>query len=69
MNKDKVLYHYCPTSSFLSIMESRSVWLSDIGKSNDAKELYVLRHYFYEYVFKQYKNTHDSNEKNATDYC
>lgn len=34
-----VLYHYCSLQTFQSIIENRSIWLSDISKSNDAQEL------------------------------
>lgn len=37
--KSKTLYHYCSLHTFKSIMENRSIWLSDIRKSNDSKEL------------------------------
>lgn len=33
-----VLYHYCSTSAFLSIVESRSIWLSSLSLSNDSLE-------------------------------
>lgn len=33
-----VLYHYCPTSSFHSIIQSRSIWLSLLTLSNDTME-------------------------------
>lgn len=34
-----VLYHYCGLQTFQNIIENRSIWLSDISKSNDAQEL------------------------------
>ena len=34
-----VLYHYCSLSTFYSIVQNQSIWLSDITKSNDSKEL------------------------------
>ena len=33
-----ILYHYCPTASFLSIAQSRSLWLSSLSLSNDTME-------------------------------
>lgn len=33
-----VLYHYCSTSSFVSIISSRSIWLSSLNLSNDTME-------------------------------
>lgn len=38
-NTPRVLYHYCSLSTFKSIMDSHSIWLSDISKSNDSLEL------------------------------
>jgi len=35
----KVLYHYCSLPTFQKIIEGRSIWLSDISKSNDFMEL------------------------------
>lgn len=35
----RVLYHYCSLSTFKNILENKSVWLSDIRKSNDSLEL------------------------------
>lgn len=35
----KVLYHYCSLPTFQKIIEGRSIWLSDISKSNDSMEL------------------------------
>lgn len=32
------LYHYCTTASFVSIVKSRSVWLSSLTLSNDTME-------------------------------
>lgn len=35
----KTLYHYCSLDAFYNIMKNRSIWLSDIRKSNDSEEL------------------------------
>ena len=35
----RVLYHYCSLSAFMSIFDNKSIWLSDIRKSNDSLEL------------------------------
>lgn len=32
------LYHYCNTTAFVSIVESRSLWLSSLALSNDTME-------------------------------
>lgn len=34
-----VLYHYCSMNSFFNIIRNRSIWLSDVSKSNDKDEL------------------------------
>lgn len=34
-----VLYHYCSLDTFYNIMKNHSIWLSDVTKSNDSKEL------------------------------
>lgn len=38
----KTLYHYCSTSSFLSIIKTRSIRLSSLTLSNDSKEGKIL---------------------------
>ena len=35
----RVLYHYCSLSTFKSIFDNKSIWLSDIRRSNDSLEL------------------------------
>ena len=35
----RVLYHYCSLSTFMSIFDNKSIWLSDIRRSNDSLEL------------------------------
>jgi hypothetical protein len=37
--KVSTLYHYCSLETFYNIMKNRSIWLSDVSKSNDSKEL------------------------------
>ncbi|MDX9860407.1 MAG: DUF2971 domain-containing protein, partial [Rhodospirillales bacterium] len=32
------IYHYCPTGTFLKILESKAIWLSDIRHMSDYKE-------------------------------
>lgn len=36
---DKVLYYYCSTNVFLSVINNQTLWLSDVTKSNDGLEL------------------------------
>ena len=43
-----VLYHYCSLPTFLSIIKNKSIWLSDIEKSNDFLELIAMRKLFIE---------------------
>ncbi len=33
-----ILYHYCSNDSFLSIIQSKSIWLSSLSLSNDSSE-------------------------------
>ena len=35
----KTLYHYCSVPTFYNIIKNKSIWLSDISKSNDSQEL------------------------------
>lgn len=37
------LYHYCSINTFYNIIKNKSIWLSDIKKSNDSMELLALR--------------------------
>ena len=37
-----MLYHYCSAHAFKSIMDSKTIWLSDVGKSNDPTESKAL---------------------------
>lgn len=38
--KNPVLYHYCSTQTFLSIIKSKQVWMSDINSLNDFGEMH-----------------------------
>ena len=40
------LFHYCPNSSFVSIIKSQSIWLSDLSLSNDHLEGKWVRRIF-----------------------
>lgn len=33
------LYHYCPLGAFEAILSSKSLWMSDLGLTNDPREL------------------------------
>ena len=39
----KMLYHYCSLDTFLKIITSGKIWLSDVRKSNDKQELSHLK--------------------------
>ena len=42
-NNPEILYHYCSLKTFLDIMKNKSIWVSDIERSNDFLELIALR--------------------------
>ena len=65
MNEETgTLYHYCSLSTFYSIMKNRSIWLSDVSKSNDSQELVwvikqcrsLILNKFLEYVVRMKAN-------------
>jgi len=37
-DNDEILYHYCSTEAFYSIIKNRSIWLSSAAQSNDYME-------------------------------
>lgn len=37
-----IVYHYCDLHAFLNIMRTKTLWLSDVKKSNDADEGKIL---------------------------
>lgn len=39
MSEPDILYHYCSLDTFFNIIKNRTLWLSDISKSNDSMEL------------------------------
>ena len=45
MDNDQLntLYHYCSLNTFLNIMKNKSIWISDVTRSNDFLELIALR--------------------------
>ena len=46
VNKDKMpetLYHYCGLDTFYNIVKNKSIWLSDLSKTNDSQELIWLK--------------------------
>lgn len=38
----KPLFHYCPASSFVQIIQNKAIWLSSLKQSNDSQEGKVL---------------------------
>lgn len=61
--KINTLYHYCGLDSFLSIIKNSSIWLSDIQKSNDYREMAWFRQQYYNFILNKYKDTKDENVK------
>lgn len=59
----KTLYHYCSLNTFLSIIKTSSIWLSDVQKSNDYKEMSWFRQHYYEFLLEKYTNTDDKDIK------
>lgn len=43
VRKPKVLYHYCSVEAFYNIIKNHSIWLSDLSRTNDSKELIWLK--------------------------
>ena len=37
------LYHYCSVQTFYNIIKNKSIWLSDLSRTNDSKELIWLK--------------------------
>lgn len=50
----KILYHYCSLSTFYNIIKNRSIWLSDISKSNDSLELKWIKGQCRYYILKAF---------------
>lgn len=48
----KTLYHYCSLQTFYSIIKNRSIWISDVGKSNDSLELKWIKGQCKYYILK-----------------
>lgn len=63
--KPKTLYHYCSLDTFLNIIRSSSIWLSDIKKSNDSRELSWFRQQYYYYILKKYNETANKEVKSV----
>lgn len=61
--KQKSLYHYCSLDTFLNIIKNSSIWLSDIQKSNDSREMAWFREKYYDFILDKYNNTDDLTVK------
>lgn len=53
MDSNSVLYHYCSLATFFNIIQNRSIWLSDVQKSNDSLELISMRKLFVSQMDKE----------------
>ena len=42
----KILYHYCSVETLLSIIQNKTIWLSDASKTNDSSELKYIFDFF-----------------------
>lgn len=47
-----ILYHYCSVPTFYNITHNKSIWLSDISKSNDSLELKWIKGRCQHYILK-----------------
>lgn len=56
-----ILYHYCSPEAFLNIIQFSSIWLSDILKSNDGKEVLWIR----EQINEEILNILKANDEKA----
>ena len=52
----RVLYHYCSLSTFKSILDNKSIWLSDIRRSNDSLELQWIMGQCQTYILEAWVN-------------
>lgn len=50
----RILYHYCSLETFQNIVENKSIWLSDVQKSNDSKELEWIKGQCKYYILKSW---------------
>ncbi len=56
-----ILYHYCPTDAFHSIVTSRSIWLSDVSLASDFLEGKWIHEVISE-MCDEYERTQDEKE-------
>ena len=48
--RPRILFHYCSLDTFQNIVTNKSIWLSDISKSNDSTELIWIRQQVQKYL-------------------
>lgn len=54
-NNEQLVYHYCSMSTFKSIIENKTLRLSDMTKSNDSKEIrWVIDKYLRDILEEEY---------------
>lgn len=59
----RVLYHYCSLATFKSILDNKTIWLSDIRRSNDSLELQWIMGQCQHYILKSWVNYARSVQK------
>ena len=67
----KILYHYCSAENFYNIMKNKSIWLSEMTKSNDSGEMLWLQKQCeknIEVALQSYKNQHPSERENTLEF-
>lgn len=62
--KPGTLYHYCSLQTFQKIMENKSIWLSDVSKSNDSKELAWIKNECQKYISQSWITYLEAKKKN-----
>ena len=73
-----ILYHYCSNSSFINIILSGVIWLSDLSLSNDTEEgrwgigmteKYISQHKRDPESFRSFLNYVSTRERNQFGFC
>lgn len=65
MAEPDVIYHYCSVGTFISIIENKTLRLSDITKSNDSMELI----WFVESIQEEFDRYYDNNMDFLSIFC
>lgn len=55
-HEDIILFHYCSTQVFHSVVTNKQLWMSDISKSNDYKEILMLNPGIFYQIESLYKD-------------